>query len=108
MSPTLAWGLIIGMAVTNTIIRLLPIAAISRVDLPEPVYRWLGYIPVTVMAAIVATQVLRPQGQWMLSPDNPYLLASVPTAVVYYFTRSFFGAIVAGIASFLALGYLLG
>lgn len=108
MSPTLAWGLILGMAVTNTVIRFVPIAAISRLELPGVVHLWLGYIPVTVMAAIVATQVLRPGGQWMLVPDNPYLLASVPTAVVYHFTRSFFGAIVVGILSFLALRYLLG
>jgi len=108
MSPTLAWGLVLGMAITNTVIRLVPIAAISRLELPEVALRWLSYIPVSVMAAIVATQVLRPGGNWMLRPDNPYLLASVPTAIVYHFTRSFFGAIVAGILSFLALRYLLG
>jgi len=108
MSPLLVWGLVLGMAVTNTVIRLVPIAAISRLELPEVVHRWLGYIPVSVMAAIVATQVLRPGGSWMLTPDNPYLLASVPTAVVYHSTRSFFGAIVVGILSFLALRYLLG
>jgi branched-subunit amino acid transport protein len=108
MNPTVAWGLILGMALTNTVIRLVPIAAISRLELPEVAHRWLSYVPVSVMSAIVATQVLHPGGRWMLTPDNPYLLASVPTAVVYHFTRSFFGAIVVGILSFLALRYLLG
>jgi len=108
MSPLLAWGLILGMAVTNAVIRLVPIAAISRLELPSVVHRWLGYIPVSVMAAIVATQVLHPGGRWMLTPSNPYLLAAVPTAVVYHFTRSFVGAIVAGMLSFLALRLLLG
>lgn len=108
MSPQLAWGLIIGMAVSNIVIRGIPIALLSHLELPEPVQRWLGYVPVSVMAAIVATQVLRPGGEWMLVPDNPYLLAAVPTAIVYRFTRSFLGATATGMVSFLALRYLLG
>lgn len=108
MTPALAWGLVIGMAVTNIVIRLVPIAAISRLELPEVVHRWLGFVPVSVMAAIVATQVLRPGGSWALSFDNPYLLAAIPTAFVFRFTRSFLGATAAGMVSFLALRYLLG
>ena len=108
MTPQLAWGLVIGMAVSNIVIRAVPIALLSRLELPAPVQRWLGYVPVSVMAAIVATQILRPGGQWMLVPDNPYLLAAVPTAVVYRFTGSFLGATAAGMVSFLALRYLLG
>lgn len=108
MTAQLAWGLVIGMALTNIIIRGVPIALLSRLELPETVQRWLGYVPVTVMAAIVSTQVLRPGGEWMLVPDNPYLLAAVPTAIVYRFTQSFLGATAAGMVSFLALRYLLG
>jgi branched-subunit amino acid transport protein len=108
MSPALAWGLVIGMAATNMVIRLVPIGVLSHLELPPVVHRWLGYVPVSVMAAIVATQILRPDGHWMLRPDNPSLLASVPTALVFHFTRSFLGATAAGILSFLALRYLLG
>jgi branched chain amino acid efflux pump len=108
MSPELVWGLIAGMALTNIAVRALPIAVMSRFDLPEPVRRWLSYVPVSVMAAMVALEVLRPDGKLQLSLANPYLLAVVPTAVVYRFTRSFLGATVAGIAAFLAFRYLLG
>ncbi len=108
MNPALAWGLVIGMALSNIVIRLVPIAALSRLELPHVVHRWLSYVPVTVMSAIVATQLLKPGGAWMLRPDNPYLLASVPTAVVFHFTRSFLGATAAGVVSFLALRFLLG
>ena len=108
MTSALAWGLVLGMAVTNIIIRIVPIATLSHLELPPVVHRWLAYVPVCVMAAIVATQILRPEGRWMLTPDNPYLLASVPTALVFHFTRSFLGATAAGILSFLALRLLLG
>jgi len=107
MSPALIWGLIAGMAVTNIVIRATPISIMSRLDLPPVVRRWLGYVPVTVMSAIVAVQVLRPAGQLEFTLTNPYLIAAVPTAVVYRFTRSFLGATAAGMITFLALRYLL-
>lgn len=108
MSDGLIWGLIVGMAVTNIVWRGLPIAALSRLDLPVAVRRWLGYVPVSVMAAIVATQTLTPGGRFMAPLSNPYLLAAVPTAIVYRWTRSFLGATLTGMVSFLAFRYLLG
>ena len=108
MSPALVWGLILGMAATNIVMRWTPITVMSRLELPDVLRRWLGYIPVSVMAAIVAVQVLRPAGTFRFDLTNPYLLAAVPTAVVYRFTRSFLGAMLAGILSFLAFRYILG
>ena len=107
MSPTLAWGLVAGMAITNFAIRALPISVMSRLELPEGVRRWLGYVPVSVMAAIVAVQVFHPADRFDFSLTNHYLLAAIPTALVYRFTKSFLGATVAGILTFLALRYLL-
>jgi branched-subunit amino acid transport protein len=108
MSPGLIWGLIGGMALTNIAIRATPISVMSRLELPDTVRRWLAYIPVSVMAAIVAVQVLRPDGRLSISLTNPYLLATVPTALVYRSTRSFLGAVVTGVIAFLAFRYLLG
>jgi branched-subunit amino acid transport protein len=108
MSPALIWGLIGGMALTNIVIRATPISVMSGLELPEAVRRWLAYVPVSVMAAIVTVQVLRPDGRLSISLTNPYLLAAVPTAVVYRFTRSFLGAVVTGVIAFLAFRYLLG
>lgn len=108
MDPRLVWGLIAGMAVTNIVVRATPIAVMSRFELPEAVRRWLSYVPVSVMSAMVALEVLKPGDQWRLTLSNPYLLGAVPTALVYRFTRSFLGAAVTGIAAFLAFRYLLG
>jgi branched-subunit amino acid transport protein len=107
MSAGLVWGLVAGMAVANFVMRGAPIAVLSRLQLPPIVERWFGYVPVSVMAAIVATQVLRPGGSWLPLTHNPYVLAAIPTALVYRFTRSFLGATAVGILSFLAFGYLL-
>lgn len=107
MTSLLAWGLTIGMAVSNLLMRWTPLAVLSRLDLPEGVRRWLGYVPVSVMAAIVAVQVLHPGGTFRFDLANPYLLAAIPTAAVFKFTRSFLGATITGMLAFLAFRYLL-
>lgn len=108
MSDTFIWTVIIGMAIANFAVRFIPMVAVSRMELPRPVMRWLSYIPVAVMGAIVAGEVLTPHGQYMAPWENPYLLASIPTALVYWKTRSFLGAVVVGMLVFIALRWIMG
>lgn len=108
MSSTYAWTVIVGMAVANYSLRFIPIAWLSRLKLPPLVERWLSFIPVSVMAALVVGEVLRPDGRWLPPLENPYLLAAIPTALVYYKWRSFLGTTVVGILLFLVIKALLG
>lgn len=102
------WVVVAGMAAANFLLRFAPMSLVSRTRLPEPVQRWLSYVPVSVMASLVATEVLRPGGTWLITMRNPYLLAAAPTALVFVKTRSFLGATLAGMVSFLAFRALLG
>ncbi len=108
MSAAYIWAVIALMAVANFAVRFPPMALVSRLDLPEPVTRWLGFVPAAVMGSLVAGEVLRPGGQLTLSPTSPYLPAALVTALVYHYTRSFLGATVAGMAGFVAARALLG
>lgn len=101
------WTVIVGMGVLNYVIRFLPIAIVSRMRLPVPVMRWLSFVPIAVMGALVAGEVLRPGGTWTNPLAGPSLYAAAITAAVYHFSRSFLGATVAGMASFVALQRLL-
>lgn len=107
LSATLIWTVIVGMAVLNFLVRFPPIAIVSRLDLPRPVMRWLAFVPVSVMGALVAGEVLRPGGDWTNPLSSPSLYAAVVTALVFRFTRSFLGATVAGMASFVVLQRLI-
>ncbi len=107
MSDAAIWGVIVGMAFLNFLIRYLPIAVISRIDLPSPVMRWLQFIPVSVMGALVANTVARPGGEWVTPWTNPWLLACAVTALAYRITRSFLGATVIGMIAFVVLRALL-
>ena len=108
MSDAFIWTVIIAMAIANFALRFIPMAAVSRVELPRPVMRWLSYIPISVMGAIVADSVLRPEGEFAAPWSNPYLVAAIPTALVYYKTRSFLGAVVVGMVVFVVLRVLMG
>lgn len=99
---------IAGMAIVNFAIRFTPIAVLSRVRLPEPVLRWLSFVPVSVMGALVASEVLRPGGSWQPPLTNPGVWAALLTAIVFRFTRSFLGATLTGMAAFVALRALIG
>lgn len=102
------WSVIALMATANFAVRFVPIAIVSRLNLPEPFVRWLSYVPASVMGALVAGEILRPGGEYLLTPRNPYLLAAIPTAFIYHRTRSFLGASVAGMVIFVGIRALLG
>ncbi len=107
ISPTVIWAVIIGMGVANFLLRFVPIAVVSRMELPAPVMRWLSFVPVSVMGALVAGEVLRPGGQWTNPLASPSVYAAAVTALVFHRTRSFLGATLAGMASFVAIQRLL-
>ncbi|MHB1016394.1 MAG: AzlD domain-containing protein [Coriobacteriia bacterium] len=108
MSATTIWAVIIGMALVNFLIRFPSLAILSRAELPAWAKRWLSFIPVSAMATLVVGGVIRPDGRWLSPLANPYLWASVVTGVVYWRFRSFLGATLVGVASFLAFTALLG
>lgn len=103
LSQATIWGVIVGMALLNYAVRFPPIAIVSRMALPKPVMRWLSFVPIAVMGALVAGEVLRPAGRWSNPVTSPSLYAAIITAVVFKYTRSFLGATVAGMASFVVL-----
>ncbi|MDZ4177788.1 MAG: AzlD domain-containing protein [Coriobacteriia bacterium] len=108
MDPAFIWTVVVGMALANYLTRFPPIAIVSRIELPAPLMRWLSFIPVSVMGALVALEVFRPGGTFTDPVSSPYVWAALPTALVYWRTRSFLGATVAGMVLFVALRALLG
>jgi len=107
MTPSV-WSLVIAMGVANYAIRFLPTAVLSKIDLPRPVERWLSFVPASVLATIVASEVLKPSGETIPVLQNPYLFAAIATAMVYARNRSFIVATVAGVLFFLVFRTLLG
>ncbi len=102
--------LIIGMTLVTYIPKALPLMLLSSRTLPERFMRWLEMIPPAVLAALLAPELLLQtiEGKkvFFLAFGNVFLLASIPTLVIGWFTRSFFGTVAFGMATVGLLRYL--
>lgn len=95
------------MALANFTLRFVPMAVLSRIRLPEPFTRWLSFIPASVMGALVASEVLRPGGEWRPPLTNPGVYAAIIAGVTFRYSRSFLGSTMAGIVSFVVIRGLI-
>ena len=104
--------LILGMALVTYIPRAAPLMLLSSRKLNPLLMRWLEMVPPAVLAALLAPELLltaTPEGGKALfvSPDNVFLLASVPTFVVGWLSGSFFGTVAVGMGTVALLRYLM-
>lgn len=97
---------LLGMMAVTYLPRALPVLALARRSLPEPVIRWLGFIPVAVLSAMLLPSLIVTEKGLDFSAQNIFLWAAIPTFLVCWKTKSFVGAIVTGMGC-VALGRLL-
>jgi branched-subunit amino acid transport protein len=95
------------MALVTYLPRMLPLVVLSRFKLPPAVLRWLSFVPVAVLSALLAKELLTGGGGLALPPAHPQLLAAVPTFVIAIYTRSLMGTVVAGIVAMALLRLIL-
>lgn len=94
--------IIVGGAVVTMIPRVFPLVVLSKMKLPEWAMRWLHYIPIAIMAALLSQELL------LTSADSGYirLWAALPTVLIAILTRSLMGTVAVGIISMMILRYL--
>jgi len=99
---------IFGMTLVTCVPRIAPMVALASRTLPEPVIRWLSYVPTAVLSAMLFPALLLNDGAFDFSGGNYFLWASIPAILLAWRTRSFFGTVALGMG-LVALGrYLLG
>ncbi len=102
---------IAGCALVTAIPRILPLMYLSVESLPKLSLKWLSYVPVAVMAALLFPDVLtRTESggntQLFLSFDNTYLLAAIPSLLLAWYSKSFFGTIACAMGMVALLRYM--
>ncbi|WP_136604430.1 AzlD domain-containing protein [Paenibacillus dokdonensis] len=98
--------IIFGSALVTFLPRVLPLMVLSRMELPEWAIRWLNYVPISVMAALVGQELFVQDGRFSLL-NNVELLAAIPTVLVAMKTKSLLGTVVTGMVSIMALRFFL-
>lgn len=89
--------LVLACAAVTVVPRVMPLVLLAKVDLPGWLLQWLGYVPIAVLSALLAIEVLVVDGRPAVSVANPSLLAIVPALAVAAVTRSLIGTVVAGV-----------
>lgn len=93
--------IIFAAALVTVLPRILPLAFLSRVELPRWSLRWLQHIPVAVMSALLAQALFIKDG----SPDwQPLMvLPAIPAWLVAVRTKSLLLTVVAGVVAAMAM-----
>ncbi|MBD3308756.1 AzlD domain-containing protein [candidate division KSB3 bacterium] len=99
---------LLGMVVVTYLPRVLPVWWLSSKSLPPLVVAWLRYVPVAVLAAMLFPALLVDDATIDVGFDNLFLWAAVPTCLLAWKTRSFFGSVLVGMGIVAAVRYLGG
>jgi branched-subunit amino acid transport protein len=99
---------LVGMMLVTAPPRVIPLVMLSQRKLPLVVERWLAYVPVAVLSAMLFPSVLMPDGKLALQADNLYLWASLPAILIAWKTRSLFPPVVAGVVVLALFRLLVG
>jgi branched-subunit amino acid transport protein len=100
--------IILGAGLVTVVPRVVPLVLLSRISLPAATVRWLSYVPIAVLSALLAQEVLLANGQIYLSPHNLALLAVIPTLLVAVRTRSMIGTVLTGVIAMALLRAIAG
>ena len=93
--------LIIGMMLVTFLVRYPVLAIVGRVKLPERIIRALRYVPVAVLTAIIAPELLIRDGAPALTLANAYLVGGLVAILVAWRWGHLLITILAGMGSFM-------
>lgn len=87
---------IVGMTVVTYVPRVAPLLALASRSLPEPVIRWLSFVPTAVLSAMLFPSLLLKEQAFDFSGENFFLWAAIPAFLLAWRTKSFFGTVALG------------
>lgn len=90
--------LLTGCALVTWLPRILPFLFVKSVELPSVVLRWLKYIPICILSALVFEGLFEEKGRLVVI-DGYYFFAAIPTLIVAVWTKSLSKTVIIGVAS---------
>jgi branched-subunit amino acid transport protein len=86
---------VLGMGLVTYLPRWLPLALLPQRDIPQTLKEWLGFIPATILSALVAPDIfLNSIGDFHILQAR--FLAAIPTIIFALKTRSLGGTVIVG------------
>ena len=104
------WGmflLIVCCALVTWIPRIIPFIFVKKVQLPDVVLRWLTYIPICILSALVFESLFY-KGETLVLLDWQSFFAFIPTIIVALMTKSLSITVLVGVASMAIVRFIVG
>ncbi|MCG7406651.1 AzlD domain-containing protein [Paenibacillus sp. ACRRX] len=98
--------IILGAAFVTFIPRVVPLMVLSRFELPKWAMRWLNFVPISVIAALIGQEIFTHDGKITSLTTNLEFFAAIPTFYIAVKTRSLLGTVLGGIISIIVLRLL--
>jgi len=105
MTSEIYLAIAISAAVTLAL-RVMPILLLSRFKMPQKARDWLDFIPGSIMAAIIASELIH-KPEFTQSGISVSWLAALTATSVGIASRNLFLTVIAGVAAFLTIQALL-
>ena len=99
---------LVGMGVVTYLTRVLFIVGMKGDKLPPFIVRWLSYVPVAVLAAIIFPMLAAPEKRLDLTYTNPYLIAGAAASVIALLTKNLIITVIGGMGVILLLKFFMG
>ncbi|MDY7433831.1 AzlD domain-containing protein [Bacillus sp. V26] len=96
---------IIGCALVTMIPRVIPFLVVRNISLPEPVLKWLSYVPVCILTALVVKDCMI-QSNDSLKLNWQAAVVLIPTLLIALKTKSLSMTVISGVV--LMAGLRLG
>ncbi len=100
--------LIAGMALVTFAVRYPVLALLSKIPLPEPIFRALRFVPPVILTAIIVPAVIiSPDNRVDIQLSNSYLIAALVAGVVAWRSKNLLLTIVLGMLALWGWRWLL-
>lgn len=93
--------IIVGCGVVTLLPRIFPLVFLRKFAFPQWYQQWLSFLPVTIMAGLVAQQLIPENGNW--GQAWPNIAASACCVLCAVLSRSLFATVLCGIGAVIVL-----
>lgn len=98
--------LILGCMFVTLLPRIIPFIFVRKVKLPEVVLKWLSYIPVCILTALVTESMLTNTGG-NLHIDWSIVIVLIPTLITAVWSKSLSLTVIVGVVAMALFRYFI-
>ena len=97
-------SLIAGCALVTWLPRILPFTIVKNIKIPNLFMKWLNYIPVCILSALIIDSFIYSETALRLHWQN--VLAFIPTLIIAIWTKSLSFTVITGVLTMALLRFM--